>query len=561
MATTGPKRWLDLVLTDLTSRLGRAASTESHRAARPPHLGRSLFAVLILVASASLAVGPTKVAASSFSDIADSGLRSHIEWAYANGIVAGCTATRFCPDNPVTRAQMAAFLDRLFEFPATSNDWFTDDEASTLEASINRIAAAGVSLGCGYRRYCPNGLVRRDEMASFIARAASLTSGAGRNYFWDDTANRHEAAIDRFAAAGMTGGCGSGRYCPRATVTREQMAAFLHRVVEPGTPPPPQAGCTRTFGGDGSGSTDVAGALQDFVDDAANGSVLCLVAGATYRVDAPIRISHRSNLTLDGHGARLRSPVARDNAFITVNEGSGIALRNLVIEGANAAAGTSGALDRDRQHGHAFALEAVRSVLIEDTTVRRVFGDFVYVGTNSSLVWSDGVTIRNNDFALNGRMGVAVVAGRNVVIAGNSFDKVGMFTLDIEPNRYSPPTGGDNIEFSGNWVGSGTHTNLYGPLFFGALGSGNTTNVRILNNTLAGQALRIWVDPLEDHYVRRSFTISGNVSSVPMAGPAMRFTDVDGVTVTNNTQPLSSGQLVTTSGSTNVTISGNDITP
>jgi hypothetical protein len=331
--------------------------------------------------------------------------------------------------------------------------------------------------------------------------------------------------------------------------------------TQPGTPPPPQAGCTRTFGGDGSGSTDVAGALQDFVDDAANGSVLCLVAGATYRVDAPIRISHRSNLTLDGHGARLRSPVARDNAFITVNEGSGIALRNLVIEGANAAAGTSGALDRDRQHGHAFALEAVRSVLIEDTTVRRVFGDFVYVGTNSSLVWSDGVTIRNNDFALNGRMGVAVVAGRNVVIAGNSFDKVGMFTLDIEPNRYSPPTGGDNIEFSGNWVGSGTHTNLYGPLFFGALGSGNTTNVRILNNTLAGQALRIWVDPLEDHYVRRSFTISGNVSSVPMAGPAMRFTDVDGVTVTNNTQPLSSGQLVTTSGSTNVTISGNDITP
>ena len=329
------------------------------------------------------------------------------------------------------------------------------------------------------------------------------------------------------------------------------------QAVQPSSPPSPQASCTRTFAGDPSGGTDVSDALQDFVDETPDGSVLCLAAGATYRVDARISISRRSNLTVDGRGARLRSPVARNEAFISVNEGSGIVLRNLVIEGANAAAGTTGALDRDLQHGHAFALEAVRSVLIESNTVRRIFGDFVYVGTNSSLVWSDGVTVRDNDFALNGRMGVAVVAGRNIVVTANSFDKVGMFTLDIEPNAYSPPTGGDNIEFSGNWVGSGTHTNLYSPLFFGALGSGNTTNVRILNNTLAGQGLRIWVDPMEDHYVRRSFTISGNVSSVSITGPAMRFTDVAGVTVTNNTQPLSSGQLVTTSGSTDVTVSGN----
>jgi Right handed beta helix region len=305
----------------------------------------------------------------------------------------------------------------------------------------------------------------------------------------------------------------------------------------------------------------VSHALQDFVDDSPNGSILCLATGATYRVDARISISRRSNLTLDGRGARLHSPVARNSSFIYVNEGSGITIRNLVIEGANAAAGTSGALNKNLQHGHAFAMEAARSVVIEGTTVRRIFGDFVYVGTNSTLAWSDGVTIRNNDFALNGRMGVAVVAGRNVFIAGNSFDKVGMYTFDIEPNRYSPPTGGDNIEFSGNWVGTGSHTSLYSPLFFGSLGMGNSTNVRILNNTLAGQALRIWVDPVEGQYVRRSFTISGNVSSVRMAGPAMRFTDVAGVTVTNNRQPLSSGELVTTSGSTGVTVTGNNTAP
>jgi hypothetical protein len=46
-----------------------------------------------------------------------------------------------------------------------------------------------------------------------------------------------------------------------------------------------------------------------------------------------------------------------------------------------------------------------------------------------------------------------------------------------------------------------------------------------------------------------------------MAGPAMRFTNVAGVTVTNNRQPLSSGELVTTSGSTSVTVTGNNTAP
>ena len=34
------------------------------------------------------------------------------------------------------------------------------------------------------------------------------------------------------AAAGLTGGCGDGKYCPSAAVTREQMAAFLLRAFK-----------------------------------------------------------------------------------------------------------------------------------------------------------------------------------------------------------------------------------------------------------------------------------------------------------------------------------------
>lgn len=75
-------------------------------------------------------------------------------------------------------------------------------------------------------------------MASFIARAAELTVGAGRDYFGDDDGNTHEPNIDRNAAAGITTGCASYEYCPSAGVTRGQMAAFLHRILVPVAPPP-----------------------------------------------------------------------------------------------------------------------------------------------------------------------------------------------------------------------------------------------------------------------------------------------------------------------------------
>ena len=324
-------------------------------------------------------------------------------------------------------------------------------------------------------------------------------------------------------------------------------------VAQPGT------ACGRVFDGDGSGSTDVTVALQSFVDSAPNNTVLCLRPGATYRLGDRISINRRTGLTIDGQGASMISPTARGTPFFYVNEGSGITFRNFVLEGQHHAAGTVNAHNVGLQHGHGIALEATRNVLIERVTMRRIFGDFVYIGTNPSWVWTDGVTIRNNNFALNGRMGIAVVAGRNILVTGNTIDKVGMFTFNIEPNEAPAGKvgGGQNVEFSFNRVGSGTHTNQFGPLFFAAAGHGNTTNVRVLSNTLTGQAMRVLVDRGPSQYVRADITISGNTSSVGAGGPVMRFVRTNGVTITNNVQPLSGGSLVQATECTNVTVSGN----
>ncbi len=161
-----------------------------------------------------------------------------IEEMEALGITRGCNPPlndRFCPTDNVTRGQMAAFLRRALDLPASSTDFFIDDNGSIFETDINAIAAGGVTLGCNppaNDRYCPTGLVSRGQMAAFLRRAYSLPASS-TDFFSDDDSSIFEADINAIAEAGITLGCNppaNNRYCPTARVTREQMASFLVRA-------------------------------------------------------------------------------------------------------------------------------------------------------------------------------------------------------------------------------------------------------------------------------------------------------------------------------------------
>jgi spore germination protein YaaH len=165
-----------------------------------------------------------------FADIWSSPFRDDIVWLAEAGITNGCGDVWFCPTGSVTRAQMASFLARALDLPASATDYFSDDSGLVYEPDINRVAAAGITLGCDTGRYCPSTPVSRDQMASFLARALELPDSA-TDYFGDDTGSLHEADINRIAAAGISNGCRPGFYCPSSVVTREQMAAFLHRAL------------------------------------------------------------------------------------------------------------------------------------------------------------------------------------------------------------------------------------------------------------------------------------------------------------------------------------------
>jgi spore germination protein YaaH len=108
-----------------------------------------------------------------FYDLLGNQFLADILWIAERGITTGCAEERFCPNAVVTRGQMAAFLARAFALPATARDYFTDDERSIFEGDINRLAAAGIASGCGSGRFCPTAAVTRGQMAAFLRRALS----------------------------------------------------------------------------------------------------------------------------------------------------------------------------------------------------------------------------------------------------------------------------------------------------------------------------------------------------------------------------------------------------
>jgi hypothetical protein len=67
-------------------------------------------------------------------------------------------------------------LVRGLDLRGSAPDAFTDDDGHWAENDINRFAQAGLTHGCGSGRFCPDAPVKRDETAAFFYRALKLFS-------------------------------------------------------------------------------------------------------------------------------------------------------------------------------------------------------------------------------------------------------------------------------------------------------------------------------------------------------------------------------------------------
>jgi hypothetical protein len=147
-------------------------------------------------------------------------------------ITSGCTPTAFCPGDRVTRAQMATFLSRAASLPAGRPGAFRDD-SGVHQKGVDALAAAGITDGCGGGRYCPTEHITREQVASLLQRALELPPKPAP--FRDvPRSSVHAGGIGALAELGIIRGGTDGRFDPKAPVTRAQMASFLDRAFPAG---------------------------------------------------------------------------------------------------------------------------------------------------------------------------------------------------------------------------------------------------------------------------------------------------------------------------------------
>ena len=155
--------------------------------------------------------------------------------AYA-GIIAGteCSNDNFCPHEPFERWTMAVWMVRaLGEQPSTTPVQYRDVSNDSWWAPyVQRLYELGITKGCTDTRYCPHDTVTRAQMATFLVRTFDPDPAGGVAYFTDvHELNFHGNDIIALAESRITAGCDSNRYCPSQPTTRAQMASFTARAT------------------------------------------------------------------------------------------------------------------------------------------------------------------------------------------------------------------------------------------------------------------------------------------------------------------------------------------
>lgn len=156
-------------------------------------------------------------------------------WMFLTGISTGTSATRFTPSQPVTRSQMALFLHRSAGSPAVSGTLpFTDvPSGANYEQAVIWLMQSGITSGTSATTFSPSRTVSRAQMATFLHRYAGSPTPSGTTPFVDVLPGEYysDPVVWLFNEE-ITGGTSPTRFSPGASVTRAQMATFMYRFFD-----------------------------------------------------------------------------------------------------------------------------------------------------------------------------------------------------------------------------------------------------------------------------------------------------------------------------------------
>lgn len=300
---------------------------------------------------------------------------------------------------------------------------------------------------------------------------------------------------------------------------------------------------------DHTGATNAAALLNTFVGTVPDGSIIDFaIPGGVYRMDSGLYFASRHNLIFEGNGTTTlesNGDAHEGSSLFNLNGDSDVAIRGFSLVGNSP---TPGVHDPANQWAYGVLLWGGSNIEITNVTTSAVWGDCLYVDN-----WANGVWYHDNHGISSGRMGVAIASGQNILVERNAFDVIAYGAFDIEPNLDTDVA--SNVKFLNNTVGSIPEARGIGFLFGanGAAGS-SISGVTVSGNTITGYGLDTYVNITTR---RTDIVFTNNTSTQTVSGPVLYLAHIDGLTVTGNTQPLSSGSLVSVTDCTNAVTSPN----
>lgn len=195
---------------------------------------------IAFVCAAALLLSPTGALGASPSDFVDfpnDWSQGAMTAAVDNGLLGGVGDGRIAPRGEVTRAQMAAIINRAFGAEKTASlTGYTDVAANAWYATdMAKAVQMGTFSGSGNGLLEPDRAITREEAFSVLARAFALSAGDGAalNDFTDgaQVSAWARGSVSAMVAGGYVNGSDGNRLNPQQSITRAEFAAVMSNLV------------------------------------------------------------------------------------------------------------------------------------------------------------------------------------------------------------------------------------------------------------------------------------------------------------------------------------------
>ncbi|MBW5445229.1 family 16 glycosylhydrolase [Cohnella sp. CFH 77786] len=174
---------------------------------------------------------------SPFADMGGHWANKAAERLNGFGIVKGDPGGAYRPNAPVSRAEFAAMVNRVFKFVHEGTNGFADVTASDwYEKDVLKAREAGIITGYPDGTFKPLGQLSRQDAALMLAKSLRLESKRGdqAEIGFSDANEIAAYARDAIAAAAEQGylkGDGRGMLHPLSPITRAEAAVMLDRMI------------------------------------------------------------------------------------------------------------------------------------------------------------------------------------------------------------------------------------------------------------------------------------------------------------------------------------------